>query len=77
VAMTRYRGVPRRHLPTSPFRMPDPEPPAERYSIDDKVSHDTYGLGTVTGVEEEIALIIDFGTHVRRITTPSAKLIKL
>jgi len=75
--MSRYRAVPRRYLPTSPFGMPEPEPPLEQYSIDDKVSHDTYGLGTVTGVEDGIALLIDFGTHVQRIPTPSAKLIKL
>jgi predicted RNA-binding protein (virulence factor B family) len=43
----------------------------------DKVTHDKYGLGTVTGVEEETALIIDFGSHVQRILTPSAKLSKL
>ena len=75
--MTHHRAVPRRYLPTSPFGMPVPEPPAETYSIDDKVSHDTYGLGTVTGVEQGIALLIDFGAHVQRITTPSAKLVKL
>ncbi len=75
--MSRYRAAPRRHLPTSPFRMPDPEPPAEHYSVDDKVTHDKYGLGTVTRVEEGIALLIDFGSHVQRITTPSAKLTKL
>jgi hypothetical protein len=77
MAMSHYRVVPRRYLPTSPFAKPDPEPPPERYSINDKVSHDTYGLGTVTGVEEGIALLIDFGTHVQRIPTPSPKLIKL
>jgi hypothetical protein len=75
--MSPDRAVPRRHLPTSPFKRPDPELPADRYSVDDMVSHDTYGLGRVTGVEEGVALVIDFGTHVRRITTPSAKLVKL
>ena len=45
--------------------------------MDDKVTHDKYGLGTVTGVEEGTALLIDFGSHVRRILTPSAKLTKL
>ncbi len=75
--MNRYRAAPRRHLATSPFKAPDPEPPAERFSVDDKVTHDKYGLGTVTGVEEGIALLIDFGSHVQRIMTPSAKLTKL
>ena len=75
--MNRYRAVPRRHLATSPFPPRDPEPPAERFAVDDKVTHDKYGLGTVTGVEEGIALLIDFGSRVRRIMTPSAKLTKL
>jgi hypothetical protein len=75
--MSPYRAVPRRHLATSPFDVPDPAPPAERFAVDDKVTHDKYGLGTVTGVDEGIALLIDFGSHVQRILTPSAKLSKL
>lgn len=45
--------------------------------IGDRVTHDKYGLGTVTDVEAGIALRIDFGSHVQRILTPSAKLSKL
>jgi len=75
--MTPYPTAPRRHLATSPFSPPDPEPTAERFAVDDKVTHDKYGLGTVTGVEEGTALLIDFGSHVQRILTPSAKLSKL
>jgi hypothetical protein len=75
--MTPDRAGPRRHLATSPFSAPDPEPPAEAFAIGDKVTHDKYGLGTVTSVEEGTALIIDFGSHVQRILTPSAKLFKL
>ena len=77
VRMTSYPAAPRRHLATSPFNAPDPEPPAERFAVDDRVTHDKYGLGTVTGVEEGTALLIDFGSHVQRILTPSAKLFKL
>ena len=77
MAMSLYPAGPRRHLATSPFNAPDPEPPAECFAVDDKVTHDTYGLGTVTGVEEGTALLIDFGSHVQRIPTPSAKLSKL
>ena len=75
--MSPYPAGPRRHLATSPFSAPDPEPPAECFAVGDKVTHDKYGLGTVTGVEEGIALLIDFGSHVQRILTPSAKLSKL
>jgi hypothetical protein len=77
MTMSPYPAGPRRHLATSPFNAPDPEPPAERFAVDDKVTHDKYGLGTVTGVEEGTALLIDFGSHVQRIPTPSAKLSKL
>jgi len=75
--MSPYPAAPRRHLATSPFSAPDPEPPGERFAVGDRVTHDKYGLGTVTGVEEETALIIDFGSHAQRILTPSAKLSKL
>jgi hypothetical protein len=75
--MSPYRAVPRRHLATSPVDVPDPSPPAERFAVDDKVTHDKYGLSTVTGVEDGVAVLIDFGSHVQRILTPSAKLTKL
>jgi hypothetical protein len=77
VTISPHRAAPRRHLATSPFNSPDPEPPAEPFAAGDKVTHDKYSLGTVTGVEEGIALLIDFGSHVQRIMTPSAKLTKL
>jgi hypothetical protein len=77
MVMSPYPAGTRRHLATSPFKAPDPEPPAECFAVGDKVTHDKYGLGTVTGVEEGTALVIDFGSHVQRIPTPSAKLSKL
>ncbi len=75
--MSSYRAGSRRHLATSPFNVPDPELPAEPFFVDDKVTHDKYGLGTVTGVEEGTAMLIDFGSHVQRNLTPSSKLTKL
>jgi hypothetical protein len=45
------------------------DPPVERYSVDDRVSHDTYGLGRVTGIDAT-AVTVDFGTQKVRITTP-------
>ena len=77
VIMSPYPARPRRHLATSPFSAPDPEPPAERFAVGDRVTHDKYGLGTVTGVEEGTALLIDFGSCVQRIVTPAAGLSKL
>lgn len=43
----------------------------------DQVSHDKYGLGRVVVVEENLAVLVDFGEETRRITAPYAKLVKL
>jgi hypothetical protein len=76
----RRAGSARRYLPGSPFNAPDaeePEEPAEIYEPRDLVSHDKYGLGSVLDVEGQAALVVDFGTHRRRITLPCARLVKL
>ncbi|MEU4577997.1 hypothetical protein ACBI99_38590 [Nonomuraea sp. ATR24] len=70
-------GAPRRHLPTSPFKPPPPAPPVEQLSLNDRVTHDRFGLGVVIGVEDEIAVVVDFGSRQERITTPFHKLYKL
>lgn len=57
--------------------MPAPVRHVERYSLHDRVTHDKYGLGVVIGVEEEVAVLVDFGTQRERITAPYAKLTKL
>jgi hypothetical protein len=49
----------------------------EHFSVHDRVSHDSYGLGTVIGVEDDYAVLVDFGSHQERLTTPYAKLVKL
>jgi hypothetical protein len=71
------RAASRRHLPTSPFKPPAAPPPVERFAIDDRVNHDKYGLGVVIGVEEEIAVLVDFRPRQERITAPYDKLTKL
>jgi hypothetical protein len=45
--------------------------------VGDLVTHDKYGLGSVTGVEDEAAIFVDFRTHRLRLPLPCAKLIKL
>lgn len=62
----------RRHLASSPFR-PDPEPVIEQYASGDLVSHDSYGMGRVIGVEAD-AVTVDFGTQTVRITSPFRKM---
>lgn len=70
-------GPTRRYLPGSPFNVPVVEVPVETYAMSDLVTHDKYGLGTVLGVEDETAILVDFGTHRMRISLPCAKLEKL
>lgn len=75
VTMKAPRAAARRHLPGSPFK-PVPERPAETFTADDQVTHDTYGLGVILGVEEH-AVLVDFRPQQRRIPLPCAKLTKL
>ena len=67
----------RRYLPSSPFKPPPPAPPVEQYALDDLVTHDKYGLGRVIGVEDDAAVLIDFGSRQERITTPFSQLTRL
>jgi hypothetical protein len=71
------RAVTRRYLPSSPFKAPEAGPPPEQFSIDDRVTHDERGLGRIIGVEEDIAVLVSFGSSELRVTTPYTKLTKL
>jgi hypothetical protein len=71
------RAATRRFLPTSPFGPAPPAPPAEQFAEQDQVTHDKYGLGRVITVQDDAALIIDFGGRRMRIMMPCAKLAKL
>ena len=70
------RAATRRFLPTSPFA-PPVVPPAEQFSEQDQVTHDKYGLGRVVSVQDDAALVIDFGARRMRVAMPCAKLSKL
>jgi hypothetical protein len=72
-----HHAAARRLLPTSPFGPPPSALPAEQFAVQDQVTHDKYGLGRVTSVEDDAALIIDFGSCRVRILTPYVKLTKL
>lgn len=70
--------APRRVIPGSPFNAPASNIEVEHFAINDRVSHDRFGLGTVVNVEGQSAVHADFGFGViRRITLPSTKLTKL
>ncbi|RKE22191.1 hypothetical protein [Streptomyces sp. TLI_171] len=66
----------RRHLPTSPFKAPV-EAPRKHFDVGDRVTHDSFGLGRVTGVEGESAVLVDFGSHLERVTQPFTGMYKL
>jgi hypothetical protein len=75
--MKTSRAAARRYLPGSPFNTPPVVRPVEQYSLNDQVTHDRYGLGVVIGVEDEVAVLVDFGTQKERITAPYSKMTKL
>lgn len=78
--MNPYRARPRRPLPGSPFKAPETAAPpseAERYLVNDKVTHDKYGLGTIISAEEGVSVTIDFGSHKQYLRMPCLKLFKL
>jgi transcription elongation factor GreA-like protein len=68
--------MPKRHLPTSPFKAPV-VPVPKQFVVGSRVTHDVYGLGRVTGVEEGIAVLVDFGSQQTRIMSPYSKLTNL
>jgi len=75
--MRQYRAATRRYLPGSPFNAPAPVRPPETFAVDDQVTHDKYGLGTIVGVEEDVAVLVDFRPQQLRIPVPCTKLTKL
>ncbi|MEE1753257.1 hypothetical protein [Streptomyces sp. SP18CS02] len=69
-------SAPRRHLPTSPFKAPVAAP-TKHFAVGDRVSHDRHGLGTIIGVEDGIATLVDFGSGRLRIVSPYKGMDKL
>jgi hypothetical protein len=67
----------RRYLPGSPFNTPPAPRPVKQFALHDQVTHDKYGLGRVISVEDEVAVVVDFGSTQERISAPYAKLTRL
>ena len=49
----------------------------ETFAVQDRVAHDQFGLGRVIAVEDDIAVLVDFGTSQQRCVSPFARLTKL
>jgi len=64
-------------LPASPFNVLREARPVERLDVDDRLTHDRHGLGKVIGIESESVALVDFGSTIRRVTYPNAKVTRL
>ena len=73
--MSTSNSRPARYLATSPFNR-EPAAPAvpDVFAVDDRVTHDRYGLGTVVSVNGTREVIVNFGAETRRISLPNPKL---
>lgn len=72
------RAAARRYLPASPFNPTAPPlRPVETYAVQDRVTHDKYGLGVVLRVDADVAVLVDFGPQRLLIRLPCGKLTKL
>ena len=75
VPMTNMRMA-KRHLPSSPFKAPV-VPPSKLFVVGSRVCHDVYGMGRVTGVEDGVAVVVDFGALLKRVASPYTKMTSL
>lgn len=66
----------RRHLASSPFKPPAPQV-VPVFTVDERVTHDKYGLGRVVSVETDQAVVVDFGSTQVRLVRPFDKLSSL
>ncbi len=73
--MATSSGSRRPNFASSPFR-PHVDPVVEQYAVDDRVSHDAYGLGRIIGVDAG-GVTVDFTGRTLRITSPFRKMTKL
>jgi hypothetical protein len=73
--VTTSSGNPRPRHASSPF-LPQRASVIEGYVVDDRVSHDSYGLGRIVGVDAGGATV-DFMGKTVWITTPFRKMTKL
>ena len=70
--MTSSRPSRPKHLASSPFK-PHVEPEVEVFEVDNRVSHDLYGMGRVVAVDSH-AVTVDFGSQTVRVRPPYPKM---
>ncbi|GAB2699344.1 CarD family transcriptional regulator [Thalassiella azotivora] len=76
--MNRRTPAPRRELAASPFaaQRRAAAASAQRFEVDDRVTHDRHGMGRVVSVDEECC-VVAFRSDTRRIVLPTSRLHKL
>ena len=76
--MNRRAPATRRSLPSSPFTAQREQAARDqqKFAVDDRVTHDRHGLGTVVDVEDD-SCVVAFGGERRRIALSGGKLHKL
>lgn len=65
----------RRHLPASPFNN-RVTPEVEQFAVQDRVTHDKFGIGRVVSRTEH-SVVVAFGTEHIRVASPFTKLTKV
>jgi len=71
-----HRPAAPRRSPNSPFKDRVPAP-VEVFEVDDRVSHDTHGLGQIVSLVNGNSVLVRFGEEKLLIATPYPKLHKL
>lgn len=74
--MSTHRAAAPRRSPNSPFK-DRPVAEIETFEVDDRVSHDTHGLGSVVSLVNGNSVLVKFGEDKVLIATPYPKLHKL
>lgn len=76
--VSRRTAVTRRPIPGSPFAPPPPRVSAkERFTADDRVTHDRYGLGTVVRVLDDELVAVKFRSSDSPVCVTHVKLTRL
>lgn len=73
--MTPRPAVEPRYSARSPFRA-RPTPAVEQFAVEDRVTHDKFGLGRVI-MEDATSVTVDFGSQRVRVASPFRSLTKL
>lgn len=68
----------RRTLAASPFApRPAAVPAAEHLAVNDRVTHDRFGMGRVVAIVDDVRVLVDFGSGAPVVSIPHLRLTRL